>query len=191
MCIRDRAQTVHAPSNGWRPGFDAGDVTRSRILGYNAQRLDTQHDLSRGFDHEYSGVDHLRWPGGLGGQPPDGRRWRHDLGHRCGHRGSSVGRIPDESIRAIRRDRMELAEFWGGCRGSDSAPGHPAHGTGRMRIPGARPLSAPQTRANSIRVRWNVATPSPLSLIHISEPTRRTPISYAVFCLKKKNKKPR
>ena len=25
-----------------------------------------------------------------------------------------------------------------------------------------------------------------LSLLHISEPTRRTPISYAVFCLKKK-----
>ena len=30
-----------------------------------------------------------------------------------------------------------------------------------------------------------------LSLIHISEPTRRTPISYAVFCLKKKKKKKR
>ncbi|VDG25224.1 imidazole glycerol phosphate synthase subunit HisH [Lactobacillus pentosus] [Lactiplantibacillus mudanjiangensis] len=28
-----------------------------------------------------------------------------------------------------------------------------------------------------------------LSLIHISEPTRRRGISYAVFCLKKKNKK--
>ena len=28
---------------------------------------------------------------------------------------------------------------------------------------------------------------SHLSLIHISEPTRRTPISYAVFCLKKKS----
>src|SRR5680860_1244606 len=27
------------------------------------------------------------------------------------------------------------------------------------------------------------------SMIHISEPTRRTPISYAVFCLKKKKKK--
>ena len=27
------------------------------------------------------------------------------------------------------------------------------------------------------------------SLIHISEPTRRTPTSYAVFCLKKKKKK--
>ena len=31
-------------------------------------------------------------------------------------------------------------------------------------------------------------TPEHLSLIHISEPTRRTPISYAVFCLKKKTK---
>ena len=30
-----------------------------------------------------------------------------------------------------------------------------------------------------------------LSLIHISEPTRRTPISYAVFCLKKKKKRRR
>src|SRR5665647_839266 len=30
--------------------------------------------------------------------------------------------------------------------------------------------------------------PDDLSLIHISEPTRRTPISYAVFCLKKKKK---
>src|SRR5665647_1074897 len=29
-----------------------------------------------------------------------------------------------------------------------------------------------------------------LSLIHISEPTRRTPISYAVFCLKKKKNNP-
>ena len=30
-----------------------------------------------------------------------------------------------------------------------------------------------------------VADDDSLSLIHISEPTRRTPISYAVFCLKK------
>src|SRR5680860_1618940 len=29
-----------------------------------------------------------------------------------------------------------------------------------------------------------MALPADLSLIHISEPTRRTPISYAVFCLK-------
>src|SRR5680860_1707739 len=31
-----------------------------------------------------------------------------------------------------------------------------------------------------------LSIPEFLSLIHISEPTRRTPISYAVFCLKKK-----
>src|SRR5665647_2615755 len=31
-----------------------------------------------------------------------------------------------------------------------------------------------------------LGTVNTLSLIHISEPTRRTPISYAVFCLKKK-----
>ena len=34
----------------------------------------------------------------------------------------------------------------------------------------------------------NGSTDESLSLIHISEPTRRTPISYAVFCLKKKKK---
>src|SRR5665647_1507693 len=37
----------------------------------------------------------------------------------------------------------------------------------------------------SSRRRSGSAIPT-LSLIHISEPTRRTPISYAVFCLKKK-----
>ena len=35
----------------------------------------------------------------------------------------------------------------------------------------------------------NITVKAGLSLIHISEPTRRTPISYAVFCLKKKKKK--
>ncbi len=35
-------------------------------------------------------------------------------------------------------------------------------------------------------VQTEVDTRVVLSLIHISEPTRRTPISYAVFCLKKK-----
>src|SRR5664279_46097 len=34
---------------------------------------------------------------------------------------------------------------------------------------------------------WLFAIYVSLSLIHISEPTRRTPISYAVFCLKIKN----
>ena len=36
----------------------------------------------------------------------------------------------------------------------------------------------------SVRLAWT----TPLSLIHISEPTRQAEISYAVFCLKKKKK---
>ena len=35
----------------------------------------------------------------------------------------------------------------------------------------------------------NADPPGGLSLIHISEPTRRRGISYAVFCLKKKKRK--
>src|SRR5665647_692298 len=42
------------------------------------------------------------------------------------------------------------------------------------RCPGRRPGRAPGLPALVLH----------LSLIHISEPTRRTPISYAVFCLK-------
>src|SRR5665647_3794118 len=37
-----------------------------------------------------------------------------------------------------------------------------------------------------MREQEGLAVVQVLSLIHISEPTRRTPISYAVFCLKKK-----
>src|SRR5680860_783194 len=46
----------------------------------------------------------------------------------------------------------------------------------------AEPRSPPRSRPWACRypAAWS------LSLIHISEPTRRTPISYAVFCLKKK-----
>ena len=42
-----------------------------------------------------------------------------------------------------------------------------------------------KTTVNDVMIR-DVQT---LSLIHISEPTRRTPISYAVFCLKKKKRR--
>src|SRR5665811_1856595 len=159
MCIRDRPNTAPTMPTTMSKIMPPPPPVR-RLATKPARPPKTIHARILRFDHEYSGVDRLRWPGGLGSQPPYGRRWRHDLRHRCGHRGSSLGRIPDESIRAIWRDRMELAEFWGGRARSGSAPGHPAHGTGRRRIPGARPLSAPRTRANSIRVRWNVATTS-------------------------------
>src|SRR5680860_1697330 len=45
-----------------------------------------------------------------------------------------------------------------------------------------------QRRSHQRKVRSPPGSTHHLSLIHISEPTRRTPISYAVFCLKKKNK---
>ena len=46
-----------------------------------------------------------------------------------------------------------------------------------------------QARGNVAASPWQDRIEVELSLIHISEPTRRTPISYAVFCLKKKKKK--
>ena len=52
-----------------------------------------------------------------------------------------------------------------------------------MHLPEA---NLPVTRSLSTRMaRWGLV----LSLIHISEPTRRRGISYAVFCLKKKSGK--
>src|SRR5680860_908681 len=47
------------------------------------------------------------------------------------------------------------------------------------------PVGATVTWTNTGE-RPHTVTADDLSLIHISEPTRRTPISYAVFCLKKK-----
>ena len=46
-----------------------------------------------------------------------------------------------------------------------------------------------QQICDNIGGRKNIISAEHLSLIHISEPTRRTPISYAVFCLKKKKGK--
>src|SRR5664279_4548724 len=47
----------------------------------------------------------------------------------------------------------------------------------------ALPQIADSLDATMASIQWTLIG---LSLIHISEPTRRTPISYAVFCLKKK-----
>src|SRR5664279_4227049 len=71
-----------------------------------------------------------------------------------------------------------------------------AHYLVRDRRPGASlrcgtgpGMTACTTNDRNIRDLGGTGAPDPgrhLSLIHISEPTRRTPISYAVFCLKKK-----
>src|SRR5664279_6181742 len=49
-------------------------------------------------------------------------------------------------------------------------------------------LAAQGRQSQDIAEELDISRPTVqlLSLIHISEPTRRTPISYAVFCLKKK-----
>ena len=47
-------------------------------------------------------------------------------------------------------------------------------------------IAVSQLRINGVNLKSADLMSVVLSLIHISEPTRRTPISYAVFCLKKK-----
>src|SRR5664279_5939657 len=56
--------------------------------------------------------------------------------------------------------------------------------------PTGEPMTLPSTRQRPWTAGKAAMSPASrlvpvLSLIHISEPTRRTPISYAVFCLKK------
>ena len=48
-------------------------------------------------------------------------------------------------------------------------------------------IGTPDQMANSASTLWQAGAKLLLSLIHISEPTRLGMISYAVFCLKKKN----
>ena len=50
-------------------------------------------------------------------------------------------------------------------------------------------LVDPQQGDKVLADTWDKIAPLLLSLIHISEPTRRRGISYAVFCLKKKKRK--
>src|SRR5665647_199602 len=66
--------------------------------------------------------------------------------------------------------------------------------TNAANVTHGEPITAVQGQNFTITLRSNPSTGyhwephHDLSLIHISEPTRRTPISYAVFCLKKKKK---
>src|SRR5674476_667993 len=53
----------------------------------------------------------------------------------------------------------------------------------------AKPLELVYVRTRGIAATHDLFSYLYLSLIHISEPTRQAEISYAVFCLKKKNNK--
>src|SRR5665647_3881242 len=64
----------------------------------------------------------------------------------------------------------------------------PARKQRSVTLPSVRSLHATMRKHLSVALHCAICFGSTLhlSLIHISEPTRRTPISYAVFCLKKK-----
>src|SRR5680860_1718204 len=68
----------------------------------------------------------------------------------------------------------------------------PARPSSPRRVHGTQTLRSQRYASDMERDELRTPAPPPpekcLSLIHISEPTRRTPISYAVFCLKKKKK---
>src|SRR5665648_1217419 len=81
--------------------------------------------------------------------------------------------------------RCAVGVGWSGCRA-----GRPAGG-GEHVLPGVFPGPTPWQVDVDLAGRAGDAPGNGdelLSLIHISEPTRLGMISYAVFCLKKKNK---
>src|SRR5680860_1649091 len=120
-----------------------------------------------------------------------------------------VGDIGHQIDRVVPHDRhpgIVTSGFDDDVGGALLLRGHPTrvgagitvHGVGTARQSSEDPsepyaesrisLHAGQT-GNFLGSRPGVHTLPHLSLIHISEPTRRTPISYAVFCLKKKTHK--
>src|SRR5665647_1643754 len=106
------------------------------------------------------------------------------LSRRNWSRGGGVpGLLAGEAV-----ERVEHGDaVFGGCGGVGADGGevfrafHGAHASGYL----LSCLGHPDLPLGRVVVE---AYGEVLSLIHISEPTRRTPISYAVFCLKKKKK---
>src|SRR5665647_3625483 len=76
-------------------------------------------------------------------------------------------------------ERLDLSEFFEDWNSGFFA----SNGLEKLRDIISSGQNLPKVPLNE---RWGSCVARPLSLIHISEPTRRTPISYAVFCLKKK-----
>src|SRR5665647_3890265 len=101
--------------------------------------------------------------------PCDGRPERFD--------GSSAQGVPEAASRTLTLRQAG----WRSAGGMQETSSHPSGHDPRF----ARPIQS--LVAGGTRCERCTRSTLPLSLIHISEPTRRTPISYAVFCLKKKN----
>eukprot|EP00658_Telonema_sp_P-2_P074445 TRINITY_DN63667_c0_g1_i1.p1 TRINITY_DN63667_c0_g1~~TRINITY_DN63667_c0_g1_i1.p1 ORF type:complete len:267 (-),score=64.75 TRINITY_DN63667_c0_g1_i1:33-833(-) len=104
-------------------------------------------------------------------------------------RGFGITQASEEDYQAL-FDRFDLNEdgilsvnelCWGLVFGCTSADGRSSNVGRRLGVTGINQVTNPGARDAILRVKK-------LSLIHISEPTRLLSISYAVFCLKKKNK---
>src|SRR5664279_6020820 len=98
---------------------------------------------------------------------------------------SGFERYTKKTRRALFLEEMEQVVPWAELCALIE-PVYPKAGQGRPPVGVERML-----RIYFLQQWFNLSDPAVeetlyLSLIHISEPTRRTPISYAVFCLKKK-----
>ena len=108
-------------------------------------------------------------------------------------------RYVGKEAKDIHDSGLSLEEYFGIEGGDYATSSKPAESkpatTGAINLPATGTYTF--TGRASIKAEAKVSSPElayydkgmsvNLSLIHISEPTRRTPISYAVFCLKKKN----
>src|SRR5665647_3897219 len=120
------------------------------------------------------------------GQPPADTWYRINISGPSFHYRWTYGSGPDgafshvigeHSSHAVCREEPSLTMSWG-MEVYDRDDRKDLH------FEWAKQFVNPTVRPIWVDFFWN------LSLIHISEPTRRTPISYAVFCLKKKKKNP-
>jgi len=99
----------------------------------------------------------------------------------CGKTWSTPRRLPEDIFGPIKNKPIQLPDGVVLCGSSTENKGWRVHFERTADLGGPGSMSAPSTMVKN-------SVPSSrhcLSLIHISEPTRRYAISYAVFCLKK------
>src|SRR5450756_1029841 len=198
MCIRDRSLRGHAARHRPRaevrrasdaraaPGRADARRRRGRALGRGPCRPRAAAPVARTCPRLQPGTRAGAAPGTSGGRRADADAKNRIAGRPAGGQASrerarrvcvameGAGGRPNDRPRGRRehdrRDAQRVRESPPG-RGSDGRPG--AYGCASR---------------GATAVRTSAATTSfGLSLIHISEPTRLGMISYAVFCLKKKN----
>src|SRR5665647_13422 len=100
--------------------------------------------------------------------------------------GRRLGGGASEAPGAAARSPSRHSDMWGREPAADPrlASASRATACGSWPAGTVRVVCEPANRRTASNPNLYTSTATDLSLIHISEPTRRTPISYAVFCLK-------